>query len=595
MKNFFIKVKTGFKNFFTKLGNSFKNTFNKENFSYSYHKYKAFVAIQAKEAFDFSLKLEKKDKVLKIVATILKIVAVLGITYLVCFLCGMFGLIPSNRFYEFFLFLTVIIFVIEVIISMVDSTKNYYIAEDNKVLITFPSAGSTLFLSKLTIQFLKQLKDAIFFYFPIVLGILIYGLTIKMTPFSIGSIFWCIFPIILLVAIETLLGSLLSILWLGFLRLIKRFPIVEVVAFLVVGAAFVYLIVILINLIPANIDMVDTWNAVKANIDIFLNNFRSVMVPFDFFGSVIFGERGLGYLGFKLKGIHFGRFFLLLAIVLALLLIVFLIIKKLFLYMMTKSNDYEKVKENAVNKNHVHGSRITFAFKEIKISIRTIEISVNYVLTYVLIPVLILLLCRIFNAINTSMQGDVLVIMFNVLLITLPLLASNASLASAYSREGHAGYMKKTKPVNPIVPLFSKLLFNLILSIPSVAVSVFIFGWNSNIGVLPAILLGIGILLMQYGHIFFTSSLDITNPKNEQYQTAGQSVKNSNEIISTIVAFVMAGVFAFLTYFLFNQSLGVYSESFVHASIRLLLVGAGVFGSCLALYLLNVKAFFVEK
>mgnify|MGYP003294132596 CR=1 FL=1 len=595
MANFFRKVGTTFKNLFTKIGNSFKNTFNKENLTYSYHKYKAFVALQAKEAFDFSLGKETKDKVLKIATTAIKIIAVLAITFLVCFLCGLFGLIPSNRFYEFLLFLTVVIFVIEVIVSMVDSTKNYYIAEDNKVLITFPSAGSTLFLSKLTIQFLKQLRAAVYFYYPIVLGVIIYGLTIKMTPFSIVSIFWCILPIILLVAIETLLGALLSVLWLGFLRLIKRFPIIEIILFIALGAGFIYLAVYLINLIPPNIDIGLTWNSIKANIDTFLKAFRDTMVPFNFFGTTMVGERGAGYLGFKLKGIHFARFALLLAIVLGLLLIVFLVIRQLFLFMMTKSNDYEKVKENALSKNHRHGHYITFAYKELKISFRTVEISGNYILTYVLIPILTLLLCRIFNAINTSMQGDVLVVMFNILLITLPLLASNASLASAYSREGHAGYIKKTKPVNPLVPLFSKLLFNLFLTIPSIAVSVFIFGKYSNIGVLPVVLLGISILLIQYGHIFFTSSLDITNPKNEQYQTEGQSAKNSNEIISTIVAFVIAGVFAFLTYFLFNQSLSYAYEDYTKAAIRLLLIGVGVFGSFLTLYLLNIKAFFVEK
>ena len=140
--------------------------------------------------------------------------------------------------------------------------------------------------------------------------------------------------------------------------------------------------------------------------------------------------------------------------------------------MMTKSVDYEKVNENSKNKNHVHHKHTTFAFKELKISFRTLEISGTYIVTYVLIPVLILLLCRIFDAINTNMKGDMLTIMFNILLILLPLLASNTPIASAYSREGHAGYIKKTKPIAPFTPMISKLLFNLVLSVPSIFASI---------------------------------------------------------------------------------------------------------------------------
>ena len=551
MKEFFGKVRTKFKSSFTKISERFKYTFAKENLSYSFKKYKAFVALQAREAFESKRNAERKDKILAIVSTVLKLVAIIGITFVICLLSATFGIISENNFFKFLVFLTTIIFVIQVFISMVDSTKNYYISEDNKVLITFPSAGSTLFLSKLTIQFLKELKAAVFFYVPIVLGILIYGLTIKICPFNIWSIFWSPFPIMLLVAIETLLGSLLSVLWLGFLRLIKRLPIIEIFLFVIIGGGFLYLAITLINLIPENVDIVQTWNNIKANIDWFLKTFNSKAVPISYFCSTIVGGAGLGYFGYKLQAIHFGRFALILLITLLTLLVVYLVIKKLFLFMMTRSTDYEKVKENCSKSNHKHGHYITFAYKELRISFRTIEFSGNYILTYVIIPVLIFLLCKIFNAINTSLKGDVLVVMFNMLLISLPLLASNANLASAYSREGHAGYIKKTKPVNPAIPLLSKLLFNLCLSVPSVVGSIIIFGKFSNIGVAPVILLGITILLLQYGHIFFSSALDFTNPKNEQYQTEGANVKNSNEVVSTIVAFVMAGIFAFLTYFFY--------------------------------------------
>ena len=101
-------------------------------------------------------------------------------------------------------------------------------------------------------------------------------------------------------------------------------------------------------------------------------------------------------------------------------------------------------------------------------------------------------------------------------------------------------YIKKTKPINPFTPLMSKLLFNLLFSIPSIVISVAIFASFSHLGVLMAILLSVAILLIQYGHIFYSATLDIMNPQNEQYATIGEEISNPNENKSTIMAFVIS-------------------------------------------------------
>ena len=284
----------------------------------------------------------------------------------------------------------------------------------------------------------------------------------------------------------------------------------------------------------------------------------------------------------------------------ALFIIVFIIIKKLFLHMMTKSVDYEKVKENVKHPNHIHHKHTTFVFKELKISFRTLEISGSAIVIYVLIPVLILLLCRIFDAINTNMKGDMLTIMFVILLITLPLLASNTPLSSAYSREGHAGYIKKTKPIAPFTPMISKLAFNLVLSAPCVFASMFIVGKFGKIDTFSVIIVGISILLLQYAHIFYSSTLDFTKPRNENYQTEGQNAKNPNENVSTVIAFVMSFVFAALVFFFFNERVKMNQQtgaevSFVNAALKIAFISIATFASTFTLYLLKLKAFFLER
>ena len=582
--------------FFAKLRRNFKAFFSKDYMTYSFIKYRAFTGLQYKEVFSREKAATKtSDKIIRIVSPIIRFVIVFALTFVLFVLNTVFNIVQINSIYFFLVFFTTVMFILQLISSTVSCTKSYYIAEDNKVLITFPSSGASLFLSKLTIEFFKELKNTVGLYFPVVLATVMFAATSNpQCPFQIGSVFWLIFPMILYVAIIVLLASLLSVLYLQYLRLVKVVPVIRIIVLAALFTGVIYLAVLVINKIPENIELRTMWNDIRFGIDDFLIRFNQIAVPASFFMSVICGFTG-AYKGYRLKGLSFGRFGLLLAISIVLFALVFIIIKRLFLHMMTKSVDYEKVNEKANHPNHMHHKHTTFAFKELKISFRTLEISGAYVVTYVLIPVLILLLCKVFDAINTNMKGDMLTIMFNVLLITLPLLASNAPISSAYSREGHAGYMKKTKPIAPYTPMISKLLFNLVLSVPSIAASVYIVGRFAKIDAGSVVILGICILLLQYAHIFYSSTLDFTNPRNENYQTEGQGAKNPNENVSTVVAFVMSAVFAFVVFFLFKEQVVKEADTFMAAAVRVLFVSIVIFSSCLLLYFLKLKAFFMER
>ena len=600
MKNFYEKIKA----FFVMLAKPFKKLFGKmkifykSRLEYPVDKYKAFTALQVKEVFSREKATTNvaRERVISIVSPIIKFVIVFAITFVLFFLNSIFGIIQQLSLYNFFVFFTSIIVLLQLVASISSCTKSYYIAEDNKVLITFPSSGASLFLSKLTVEYIKELKSSLSLYIPVTMGLIVYSSIMnKLAPFQFISAIWGLFPIAIMCAVIVLLGSLLSVIYLQYLRLVKTLPVIRLIVLGVLFGLVVYLSVIVINLIPENINLIQMWNAVRASIDGFLKSFIKYAYPIDFFCSTIIGFTGNAYKGYRLTGLSFARYALILAAAIVLFVLVFIIIKKLFLHMMTKSVDYEKVNEKIHHQNSVHHQHTTFAFKELKIQIRTLEISGSYIVTYVLIPVLILLLCKIFDAINTNMRGNMLSIMFILLLIILPLLASNTPISSSYSREGHAGYIKKTKPIKPYTPMLSKLLFNLVLSIPSIAVSIFIVGRFGKIDIPSLIFLGFSVLFLQYGHIFYSSTLDFTKPKNESYQTEGQGAKNPNENTSTIVAFVMAFVFAGFVYFFFNESVRFKDPTFIKAAYKLFIASVITFASCLTLYILKLKAFFLER
>ena len=197
-------------------------------------------------------------------------------------------------------------------------------------------------------------------------------------------------------------------------------------------------------------------------------------------------------------------------------------------------------------------------------------------------------------AINTRLEGDQMTYAFNILLIILPYLASNSLIATMFSKEGRAAYIKKTKPINVFLPLTSKLIFNLLLSVPSIIGCAVVFGIFAKIGWFPPVAIAISVILIQYGHILFSAMRDIMNPQNEVYATNGEDVSNPNERTSTIVGFVIAFAIALLMYLFLKESMAN-TESYTGAFIRMIIMSAAIFGSCLTLYILYIKAYYYDK
>ena len=109
-----------------------------------------------------------------------------------------------------------------------------------------------------------------------------------------------------------------------------------------------------------------------------------------------------------------------------------------------------------------------FAFleKEILISGRSGQFTYNFLLTYIGVPLFLLLINRVFSSMNLYDDGIAFVQAFNLFLITLTYFASNSVLATVYAQEGRAGYVKKTKPINIFSALIAKLIPNMVLSPP---------------------------------------------------------------------------------------------------------------------------------
>ena len=207
---------------------------------------------------------------------------------------------------------------------------------------------------------------------------------------------------------------------------------------------------------------------------------------------------------------------------------------------------------------------------------------------------MIFLMNKVFSLVSTSLRGDNLVFAFNVLIILLPLLASNAMTAKAFSAEGRAAYIKKTKPVNVAWPLTAKFIVNLIGSMLSILISVSVFSYFTNISRGYLMLLYFGLMLTQWGHTFFSATLDIMNPQNEQIATAGDAQGSKSENISTISAFAIAVLYAFISFILLGEA-PVNAGGYTLAYVKMCAIGVLIFAAAFYMYFSKIKAFYYDK
>ena len=552
---------------------------------------------QLKDKIDMSWMKSKKTLIQTIVFGLLKFLVVTGIVFGVLYLLSMIDFMSKyHHTLPFFtVFLSVVMF-LNLCSSTYNLTKSLYFADDNKVLITFPVNANKLFFSKLFVYFFYELKKSFSLLIPSILGFLIFGIVGKgvyseVTPLTI---LWLIIPVILLIIVQVLLSAILSIPFLYIYRLFKRNQIFDLILVTIVVAALIIVVVNLINLIPDDIDLDRQWPFIKNGFWDFVLAFARFAYPINLYSNIFFGEYSGGKVHYLISGFTFVRMAITIGVIGLLVLVSFLLIRPFYFTSIYKTFEYDKNPQLVMRKNVKHKKYVTFANKEFKLSFRDFDISGSYIAIYIIVPILLFFMDRVISAISTSMRGNNIAIAVNALLTILPLLASNSTIATLYSKEGRTAYLTKSNPVNPFIPLTSKLLFNLVFSVPSIVACSIIFANFSGLGVLIAVLFSVSVLLIQYAHIFYSAAQDIMNPQNEVYATTGNDFNNPNEAKATVMAFVGSFVITLAFYFMLTESLRLYNN-YLSAFIRLFVVSVFLFAGFLLLFVKKIKAFYYDK
>ena len=551
-------------------------------------KLKTLVAIQLRDKLDLSFLSNKKETFRTLLFGLLKFIAVAAICFVILFLFKQY-VFKETDIPKIIILVFSFILVLMVISSTFELMNSLYFSDDNRVLITFPVNTNYIFVSKIIVFYMYQLKKNLEFIFPFLFGCSLF-MSIVFTYRSPWFLcLWIVLPFIFIIALVVLLAALLSIPMMYISRYLKKNTIVALITSLIALVASIVLIVYLIKLIPENIDLMNQWPAISNNIHNFLLAIESKLSIMSKFVYTVLGEYNSNKLNYQINVISLLKLGIMIITTVALFFIVFFISKPIFFSMMAKNFEINKSNKEGKN-NHVHNKYLTFINKEFIINLRTINISLNYLIIYIIVPILILFLNALYKAMDTRKLGDLLIYTFNILLICLPLLASNALVATYYSREGRAAYIKKTKPILVIYPLLAKLIFNAAFSIPTIFASVAIFGHSVHFNALEIFILGLAILFLHYGHMVYSAMLDIMNPQNEQYATFGNTDDNPNENKSTIVAFILSFVYAIISYKLLSEAL--LANNITLGVFKLMLISGSYFVGIAILFAKRVKAFY---
>ena len=555
----------------TKNGTTFK-----QSFSALYN----LTMMQLKEKMDFSFKSNWKKSLFSLSFFLIGFAVITAICYVLIYAAKLEkvfdfnGAFPTNVLVLIF----TVMFGLSVVFTTIGLVRSLYFSRDNFVLLTFPTTPSVVFLSKLFVHYVFEMKKNFLFLIPLFFA---YGIS---GGYAFYYYPWVLVLFLFVSALPVLLGALLSIPAMYLYQAIKKVRwllyalIVLLVGALIAGAAYA------ITLIPADINFSKTWGTTFFQIRHFLKNFEQAAMPITLLVKLMVGTSaselfsvGTAYL---LPG--------LIAVVAVLGVCCFLLSKPLFYSMASKPFEYRKNMNAKVKKERKLSPFWAVVKKEWLMSVRDNSFIGIAAELLIVMPLAIALLNSLYNAMNTRFLGTQLTVCFNVFIVLLFMLSANIRMASAYSQDGSSEYLNKLQPSSAGKLLFAKLTVNIVVGAVGLAATTAVYGAYHALVPKDLVFFAVSIYCVFIAHLFGSAQLDIMNSQAAQYATFSSQSNNPNENKSIVLTFVLSLFFA-----LFWMVLAMENQKTAWGKI--LFVAVCYMALKIYFYFMKIKVYYVEK
>ncbi len=451
-------------------------------------------------------------------------------------------------------------------------SRALYRAGDNVILLVLPVTGSLVFLSKLIVYYLFELKKSFPFLVPLFLA---YGIVNGAVWFYYP---WMLVAFLAVCLVPVALGAVLSIPALYLPKLLRRVPVLKYALIVALTAGLAALAFFIVGRIPANINLLGQWGSITVAVRRFLNGFARVFAPFHYLAMMVAG----GTLEIARNPIGLRTLYVLLAVLGgcgALIGVSFATARVLFLKLTARAGETEsRLRKNCPNR--VTPRLLSPLAEDLVRTFRSGKAVMLCVLEFFVPAFLIFTLNKIYAAMSTSYTGQTMTAAFNILVLLVTVLASNAFLAHAYSRDGAARNLIKTRPADFRLLLASRLVLRAALSVLAILLAVLLFCFVSEASAAQTAGFLFMAVFLDLAHILWSAEIDVMNPE------PASSSKNS--AAATAYGVIIAVLFA-LGYFLLAGS-GATS-----AFWKLAFLAAAFFALRAFLFFERARIYFVEK
>lgn len=531
-----------------------------------WHRLKYLVLLQAGEKFRGIKKGQGKQTVFKVFLRVLAAIAVTAVLYFV------FNYVKSKFFFDFdnelfttVIFLTQIISIVTCVGSMMDVLYN---SKENTMLLAFPCNYNEIFISKIIVFALEEIRKSCFFILPFLLS---YGLVS-----SAGAAYWAqLIPLwVFIVLFPVLFSAIISIPAIFVKKFLENHPVLfGVLVALFLGGIFA-LVTYALSFLPTPVRLIAVYNT-------FMNAFRAILIKINKF-SLFYQLIGKGmfgkwvYMTFPVIGVIF----------VAALLLCFFVAMPFYFKAASSSAEHSTAGQHKVGKTHFNNLFMTFFRKEVKLMFRSSK-SLNSALSIILVfPIISYIMNFIVAAVKTNIYGDYMTIAFNVM-ITLSLLSTyNANCASAISQEGSEFAVLKASPSNTTLATWAKLALTMIVDLLAVATMCLVITFTTTLGAKDIALMAGIILPVSLGNVLWSFQIDLLNPKINDYAVKGDAVTdNPNIAKALLVGFLISTVIGVLNLLLLI-------DNYASGWVRVYAVGYAYFLMRLYLYRSNLKVYF---
>ena len=552
-------------------------------------KLKTLVMMQLRDKLDLSFIRSVRSTIFKVVLSIVKLVVVTAVFFLLFFVCNLLSVFyPSSYIPDTVVnVIFTLIQVMSIVTCTLGLTRTLYMTADNRVLLTLPVSSTQVYISKLILYYIFELKKNITLTLPLFIA---YGIVNGAVWYFYP---WLLFCFLFVSLVPVAIASIISIPTLYVWHFVKAHKWLQIVLTVVVSGLVIWGIVEVIGLIPVNIDIMGQWYAITLSIQDFLNSFARIFAPYYYLTlMMVGGTLRIGSIH-MIQGDTFLYWGVMFASVAALLALSFAVARPLFIYMASRQFEYEK-RTVKPKKNRVHGKRTSPFFESLNMELKSSTFVITSIVQLVLPAIAILFLNKLYAAMNTNYAGQIMTKAFNLLVMMVMTLAFNNAYASIYSKEAAARNILKTRPQKPIYTLFGRIVIRAAVIVVSTLAVTIVYMTVSSADVTEIILMGLITLLVSEAHLLWCAELDIMRNFADQYQTVGIQFDSPNERNATIISFLLSALFAFLYYFLSDA--GLFGQPGSVSSLIKGLMLAVLFAAARAyLFVTRAKLYFVEK